>query len=78
VENNEETKFTVVIDHGEGWATYYSHLEQVMVKEGQTVKFGTKIGQAGDISFLIRVRRQEMSLFGFVFDRFFLKKLSFF
>jgi len=47
VENNEETKFTIVIDHGEGWTTYYSHLEQVLVKEGQTVKTGAKIGQAG-------------------------------
>jgi hypothetical protein len=39
----------VVIDHGDGWVSQYSHLKQgsVVVKQGQTVKTGEKIGLIG-------------------------------
>jgi len=47
VENSEAEKFTIEIDHGKGWLSRYSQLAQAIVKEGQTVNAGEKIGQAG-------------------------------
>ena len=37
----------VVIDHGSGIRTYYCHLSQRLVSEGQTVKQGQVIGKSG-------------------------------
>jgi murein DD-endopeptidase MepM/ murein hydrolase activator NlpD len=37
----------VVLDHGEGWLTYYAHMDQVYVSCGQTVEQGTGIGTVG-------------------------------
>lgn len=39
--------YVVEIDHGQDCLTHYSQLSQVQVKEGQTVKVGQNIGQAG-------------------------------
>jgi murein DD-endopeptidase MepM/ murein hydrolase activator NlpD len=38
---------SVVLDHGLGLATLYSHLSSIDVKEGQTVERGTILGQTG-------------------------------
>ena len=37
----------IVIDHGYGLITSYSHLSKVMVKEGQLIDKGQKIGEVG-------------------------------
>ncbi|MBO9601767.1 MAG: M23 family metallopeptidase [Novosphingobium sp.] len=37
----------VVIDHGNGWATAYGHLEKVTVKKGEKVRTGERIGLGG-------------------------------
>ena len=37
----------VVIDHGHGLVTSYSHLSEVFVKEGQFIDKGQKIGEVG-------------------------------
>ena len=37
----------VEIDHGLGIATRYAHLDQILVKDGQEVQLGTKIGLLG-------------------------------
>jgi len=38
---------SVVLDHGRGLATLYSHLSSVEVKEGQAVERGTTLGHTG-------------------------------
>lgn len=38
----------VILDHGEGWATFYAHLDSFTVKEGATVKRGEQIGAVGN------------------------------
>jgi hypothetical protein len=38
---------TVVVDHGLGLATLYSHLSSIDVKEGQTVERGAVLGRTG-------------------------------
>ena len=38
---------TVVLDHGQGLASTYSHLSQIMVKEGEVVSKGQVIGITG-------------------------------
>ncbi len=37
----------VVIDHGNGFETYYGHLSKISVKKGQRVSVGDKIGNIG-------------------------------
>ena len=37
----------IVIDHGHGLITSYSHLSEVSVKEGQFIDKGQKIGEVG-------------------------------
>jgi hypothetical protein len=39
----------VLLDHGQGWQTQYCHLRQgsVVVKEGQNIAAGTKLGEVG-------------------------------
>ena len=38
---------TIVIDHGLGIYTLYAHLSKILVKEGQIVKAGQRIGRVG-------------------------------
>ena len=38
----------ITIQHGYGLVTKYAHLEKILVKKGQTVKRGDKIGLAGN------------------------------
>jgi len=37
----------IVVEHGDDWATLYSHLDRILVKEGQKVTVGEKIGLMG-------------------------------
>jgi len=37
----------VVISHGNGFETYYGHLSKILIKAGQRVKAGDKIGRIG-------------------------------
>lgn len=37
----------IVIDHGHGYKTLYGHLKQVLVRPGQSVRAGEKIGLVG-------------------------------
>lgn len=37
----------IVIEHSNEWATFYSHLDKILVKEGQAVSQGDKIGLMG-------------------------------
>lgn len=37
----------IIIDHGNGFKTYYGHLNKILVKEGQSVSKGEKIGLIG-------------------------------
>ena len=37
----------IVIEHGDEWATLYSHLDKILVKEGQSVGQGERIGLMG-------------------------------
>ncbi|HMI04627.1 MAG TPA: M23 family metallopeptidase [Pedobacter sp.] len=37
----------VVISHGNGFETYYGHLSKILIKAGQQVKAGEKIGRIG-------------------------------
>ena len=39
---------TVVIDHGNGYETSYSHLSKINVRKGQTVRRGDIIALSGD------------------------------
>lgn len=40
--------YLIVIDHGNGFATYYGHLSNIYVTEGQAVERGQVIGAAGN------------------------------
>lgn len=37
----------IVIDHGNGFETYYGHLSRILVKEDQKINAGDKIGKIG-------------------------------
>ena len=37
----------LILDHGNGFATYYAHCSQLLVEEGDTVKQGEKIALMG-------------------------------
>lgn len=37
----------VVVEHNDEWATLYAHLNKILVKEGQQVSQGEKIGEMG-------------------------------
>ena len=37
----------IIIDHAEGYSTYYAHLSKILVSEGDHVKAGEKIGLVG-------------------------------
>lgn len=59
----------VVIEHGEEWATLYSHLSSIKVREGQTVQQGQVVGAMGrtgrasgvHLHFEIRKNRQPVN-----------------
>ena len=63
----------VVIDHGDGWETQYSHLRKgsVLVRRGQTVEAGTPLGLIGmsgaaefpHVDFSVRHQGQEIDPF---------------
>lgn len=65
-----DTGIGVSIDHGEGWSTLYLHLETVLVREGDSVDGGTKLGTAGfspqdpqklrHLHFAVRYRNQTI------------------
>lgn len=38
----------IVINHGDGWKTYYAHLSNFSVSQGQSIKQGQKIGEVGN------------------------------
>jgi murein DD-endopeptidase MepM/ murein hydrolase activator NlpD len=40
-------KHTIIINHGNDWQSEYSHLEDVKIKKGDTVKAGQIIGVIG-------------------------------
>lgn len=37
----------MIIEHGGDWATFYSHLDKILVKQGDMVEIGTVIGRVG-------------------------------
>ncbi len=59
----------IVVEHGTEWATLYSHLSKISVKEGQTVQQGQVIGGMGrtgrasgvHLHFEIRQNRQPVN-----------------
>ncbi|MDE7077423.1 MAG: M23 family metallopeptidase, partial [Alistipes sp.] len=48
MERNSTSGRTVVIDHGNGFETSYSHLSQANVRKGQQVRRGDIIARSGD------------------------------
>lgn len=38
----------IVLDHGQGLTSWYAHLDEILVKQGQTVKRGALIGKVGN------------------------------
>lgn len=48
LERNSTSGRTVVIDHGNGYETSYSHLSQANVRKGQQVRRGDIIARSGD------------------------------
>ncbi|MCS6971683.1 MAG: M23 family metallopeptidase [Turneriella sp.] len=43
----------IIVDHGHGWHTFYSHLSKVRVKKGQAVAAGDILGRSAKKSFLL-------------------------
>ncbi len=39
---------TIIVDHGDGYYSVYSHLEDVLVEVDQLVEMGNIIGSVGD------------------------------
>jgi len=37
----------IIIDHGNGFETYYGHLSKILIREGQSVDAGDEIGKIG-------------------------------
>lgn len=58
VQNSPEENTIIQVDHGNGCLTYYSHLTQGTVKEGQRVEAGEKIGEGGFIRFGLKENQQ--------------------
>jgi len=42
-----EYAWSIQIDHGNGYTTWYAHLKNIYVRSGQTVTKGQAIGQMG-------------------------------
>ena len=42
----------IIVDHGNGFKTYYAHLSKILVKEGQWVSKAQKIGWLGQQGYL--------------------------
>jgi murein DD-endopeptidase MepM/ murein hydrolase activator NlpD len=38
----------VIIDHGDGYETWYAHMQGIDVQKGDPVKTGTTIGRVGN------------------------------
>ncbi len=38
----------VIVEHGDEWASFYSHLEKILVGEGQHLASGQALGTMGD------------------------------
>lgn len=47
IETSKSEKTSIRLNHGNGWRSYYSHLEEVKIKAGDTVKAGQEIGIIG-------------------------------
>lgn len=47
IEISKSEKTKIWLNHGNGWRSYYSHLEQAKIKVGDTVKAGQEIGIIG-------------------------------
>lgn len=64
----------VVIDHGDGWETYYAHLSWISVSKGQKVSKGTFLGNMGKtgnatgyhLHFEIRQHNKAINPLGFL------------
>jgi murein DD-endopeptidase MepM/ murein hydrolase activator NlpD len=39
---------TVILSHQQGYTTVYGHLDEILVKKGQTVRQGARIGTLGN------------------------------
>lgn len=46
---DREAGNSVIVDHGDGWVTQYAHMKlgSIVVKPGDTIEAGTKLGQVG-------------------------------
>lgn len=38
----------VIMEHGEEWATFYAHLDKILVRQGQNLEYGQVLGTMGD------------------------------
>ncbi len=64
----------IIIDHGNGYRTYYAHLSRIFVRTGESVGQGQRIGSVGSsgnstgphLHFEIRVRNVNRNPFGFL------------
>ena len=64
----------IVIDHGNGYRTYYAHLSRIFVRRGESVGKGQRIGSVGSsgnstgphLHFEIRFRNVQRNPFGFL------------
>ena len=54
----------VILDHGGGWFTLYTHLQSVMLRKGEVLKAGERVGYVGDtvdgprLGFEVRYQKQ--------------------
>jgi septal ring factor EnvC (AmiA/AmiB activator) len=54
----------VILDHGGGWFTLYTHLQGVMLRKGETLKGGERVGYVGEttdgprLGFEVRYQKQ--------------------